>query len=427
MIRADLDSIGKKTEILSLWQHSDGSIDSAHLSRAQQALTDIIPFIERVCRFINQDNVSEAIGRDIREWILKGLDKPPVFSNTVREFKAPLHNERSFFWGPLRLANSGKRRGYFIRSFLSQCDEPPEISILKEQFPHPKNVCRFSHLLWGSNDMIHGNNLVFFPENIANPGGADVQQYALFFFNKYYDLYNDISLKTARAVFSSDHVFESEELSRRETYIARCMWGYLHDFFHHQGERPFDTNVQIKTRRITGVLEEIKVDMKTYLVCHEHDLPYAKEVEEFIILERLLRYPQEPDYKTNFDSGTGLLSLSFFIRMGGVIVVDNELRFTKSFNECVALLVSRIEEIEAISSDEDYIVEANKFVLQFLPIDSDSQRFGVSDEVLNSPIGQMLGKGEFLKNLYDVTALDSDSQEWAKRNLPPPVPESEKI
>lgn len=418
-----LKELNKILDEVGSWQNADGSIKEAFCPLAHEKLKIVPALVQSVCEEIGQEQVAAAIALDMENWFDCGLKNAPSFVHTVLAFKAPQHGERSFFWGPLRLANAGDRRGYFLRAFLSECDEPKELEILSKKFPHPKNVCQPTHLLWGSKDIVNGNNVVFFPENIACSDDVVKQEYAAFFFNKHYGLYQNITLKTAHKIMPHDIEFFSEKINERETYIARCIWGYLHDYFHHQGRRPLNENLQIKIKRFTGLLEETKVDMQTYLTCRSENFPFSNEVAEFVMLERLFRYPQESDYKINFDSGTGLLALSYFLQNGGILVENDCFKFKGNFDEVVQALVFDIEQIEAIEDDREYILAAEKFVYNNLHINQNTREFIVPSIILKSPISTYLGQGKIVKNLNNVEALEKESKNWVEHN----VVESEKV
>ncbi len=275
--------------------------------------------------------------------------------------------------------------------------------------------------LRGSKEIRNGNNVVFFPENISSSGPLLEQKYALFFFNKHYGLYRDLTLQTARNITPKDQQFTSSNLNKRENYIARCIWGYLHDYFHHQGSRPLDEHLGVKLNRFSGLLEEIKVDVKSFLLCkNDKSIPYADEIAEYILLERLFRYPQEPDYKTNLDSGTGLFALSYFLKHHAIGVENNRFHFCEEFNDFAGLLVSEIEAIESTPNDIEYLTEAKEMVARYLPCSGKNAEFCVPDMITNSPIGCLLGKSKALQNLHYRGALDLSSQLWVASNIPDP-------
>ncbi|MFC7484836.1 DUF6421 family protein [Luedemannella flava] len=146
-------------------------------------------------------------------------------------------------------------------------------------------------------------------------------------------------------------------MDEEDTYQARCVWGYMHDYFHHTGPRPLDLNLSLKTKWRPGLVEELKVDLKSAIACYEESVPYGDIIFEYIILERLFRYPAEPRPFRNFDAGTGFALGTWLAEHKLFTVADDGRRRLASKADIVASakdLVGLIEEIESIAEDEVY-------------------------------------------------------------------------
>ena len=197
-----------------------------------------------------------------------------------------------------------------------------------------------------------GNNIVFFPENIISKDKIFKQNYAIFFFNKFYRIFNDITVDIAKK-YKNIKFNNTNFNNAPETYKSRCVWGYLHDYFHHQGPKPFDKNIKNKTRWFSGIIEEIKVDLQTYIACKRDDFIHSESVSEYIILERLLRYPNEVNRFRNFDSATGFFLIAY-LRNKKLVDIDSNGIFLLDFSrleECFLELIYCIEEIEKNEND----------------------------------------------------------------------------
>jgi hypothetical protein len=277
---------------------------------------------------------------------------------------------------------------------------------LHERFPHPKNICQSTHLLDGSAGLKAGNNIVFFPENIRASRPLAAQAYALFFFNKFAAIYRGVTVPTWDAVGDPRALEHSRLDDERDVYEARCVWGYLHDCFHHRGARPFDEQIGLKTKWFTGLLEELKVDLQSFLACLEGGVPHGPAVAEFILFERLLRYPQEPDCHRNFDAGTGLLLFEHLAREGALRVEAGRLRLDRTRLPAAAdAFVRRVEAIEALD-DAAYLEQAQAFVRNHLPEPETGGRFGSPASVLASPFAPFLARGPRLAENAPWAALD---------------------
>ncbi|MAA98229.1 MAG: hypothetical protein CMN86_08015 [Stappia sp.] len=359
----------RPVEELAALELEDGSIARPDHDRANALLEEIAPLGGLLASACAQDAYATALRQDISSWRSGGLDTPPDFARSRDAIHAPEDGMPFFFLGPLRLAN-GARAGWRFETFLSLREEPsdPAYLALYRRYPHPSNICQSSHLLAGSNGLTNGNNIVFFPENIKASSPVDRQKYAIFFFNKFRRIFNEITIPAVREATQDLDIANPTGDDARACYKARCVWGYLHDYFHHQGPRPFNTQVAIKTRWTTGLLEEIKVDLQSLLACLRDDVVDGRAVAEFILLDRAFRYPLEPDWNRNFDSGTGLILLARLLETGAIALTDTgRIRIDGDrLPKAADRFIAEIEALERLD-DEAYPAGAKALVRRYLP------------------------------------------------------------
>lgn len=344
------------------------------------------------CQF-NQEEYGEALVEDFQEWIASGLRECPDFHRSRDALAPPQDGAHFFFAGPLRLANGG-RAGWRMECFLALREEPDceTYRSLYTMYPHPRNICQSSHLLAGSRGLVSGNNIVFFPENIQAEAPLEGQAYAVFFFNKFHRIYNNITLHKLGDATSGVAALNPTGGDARSTYFARCVWGYLHDYFHHQGDRPFNEHLSIKTRWFTGLLEELKVDLEAWLACRGRRFVNADAVAEFILFDRAFRYPCEPDWQRNFDSGTGLLLLSL-LRMKGGVSIGGDGRLSINIEVLPEIAREFISEVCAIETlaDASYLTAAKEMVRRYLPEGPDGTRMSLPKGLLRSQMESLVG------------------------------------
>ncbi len=225
-------------------------------------------------------------------------------------------------------------------------------------------------LLAASRGLRDGNCVVFFPENIPAATPCVDQQFAWFFFNRHVRIYTHTLSIVGRlcgsgSPFAGEERLCSADVDPEDVYQARCVWGYMHDYFHHTGPRPLDKHLALKTKWRPGLLEELKVDMKSAIACHDEAVPYGEIVFEYILLERLFRYPAQPSPLRNFDAGTGF-ALGSWLADHGLFTVDGQGRrkLAAKADIVAALrdLVARIEALELIADDDSYREEAVGFL-----------------------------------------------------------------
>lgn len=373
---------------LQCYQNSFGHIiEDLEKKKAKLLLENILDSLEMQKEFPVSKVYLDALKKDINNFIESDF-KDINFDYSVKELMLPVESSHFVFLGPLRLAN-GFRKGWRMEFFISFREEPqsPMFQYMYDKYPHPKNICQSSKLLYGSSGVLDGNNIVFFPENVKNSLKLNNQTCAVFFFDKFYKIYNDITLPLIKKIGLLDLSDSSYNLDALQNYEARCVWGYLHDYYHHKGTMPFDENISLKTYWYAGVIEEIKVDLQTILtVLNDKKIPMADAVFEFILFDRFFRYTQEYNAYNNFDSATSFFLIAFFSKYHAftfkenTITIDFEL-FQLHANE----LIKKIESIELSNyqdTDKYRLVCKNLFYSILNEPSTESERYGLPDELL---------------------------------------------
>lgn len=356
----------------------------AQPAHALLLLKSISSELQVLATLLSLQNYADAICLDIQNWIQAGLDSVPDFSNTRSQFVLPADKAWTFFFGPYLTANAGVDRGFRCEFFLSFRDEPQVCHPLYLKYPHPKNICQSTRLLTASRGFFAGNSIVFFPENIKCNHKLERQHFALFFFNKFECIYRSITIPKVLELFGTQNaIFDGQEwlspqLNTQEFYEARCIWGYLHDYFHHKGPRPFDEHLHLKIKWEVGLLEEIKTDCQTILtLLTDTDIAFHREIVEFIFFERLLRYPQQADAESNFDSGTGIFLLEWLLQHNALEFDLSNMKSTLDWakiQSCLQKLVTEILATEALP-ENDYVTKARALVGQYLRLETSGKKY----------------------------------------------------
>jgi len=358
------------------------------LDLAAPLLREIQSLVSQVCDDIDRPAFARAFDHDVASWLRDGLDSVPGFDACQTEFVPPDNGGSAFFVAPMLATNGPAPRGKFLECFLIRREEPDECRTAAERYPHPKNRCQSARLLAGSDGLETGNCIVFFPENIATRARVEEQSYAMFFFNKFQRIYLHQTMPRVRRVFGErdllfgEPAWVSAGLEPAACYRARCVWGYLHDRFHHCGPKPFDVNIRVKMNWFVGLLEEIKVDCQSAIALLEGNLPFQREIFEFILFERMLRYPGQPDATTNFDAGTGVFLFEWLFRAGAIGRRQEE---TLHIDLAACLdgmqgLVDAVEAVErAAQDDADYRLRAKSLVRELLPEGEPGTRFALPE------------------------------------------------
>lgn len=350
-----------------------------HEEKAKDILNYLRLPVEKVYRQVEAPlSAITAFNLDVDLWILKGLDTPPEFDRSLAAYIPPEQHHITFFIAPLTLTNGLAPRGAFLECFVAYRDEPQEVNDLSIHMPSLLNICQSYRLLTGSKGLRNSNCLVVFPENVSTALKVTSQLFSFSLSSKFQSIFMKETLPRAAHVFPQQ-AWTSQYLSSNNYYKAHCMWSYLHDYFHQQGPRPLYTNFSIKMKFFTGILEEIKVDAQTILYVYKNKCAFYREICEFILLERLLRYPCQPDASNNFDAGAGLLLFAWLLQEKAGLYLTQD-HFEIKLDECIiglTKLVEKIESIEYIHDDKEYRSHAKNFVRIYLPAEDNKTCFAI--------------------------------------------------
>lgn len=379
-VQADDGSVTSGPVTSGSWTPSRPGEPERLLARIEQAGA-------RVLAVLGQEGLRDALAADLADWRSAGLDSRPMFDRVRDTLEPAADGGLGFFLGPVLTTNGPDPVGHRLECFLTLREEPVECARVAERYRHPKNSCQSTRLLAGSAGLRTGSCIVFFPENVPGRTPVEQQRWASFFFNKFQPIYRLQTVPAARALLDGRGTgradgWRSVDLAPADCYRARCVWGYLHDYFHHQGPRPFDQHMKVKLNWFVGLLEEIKVDAQTALACAGGGVPFGPEQVEFILLERMFRYPLHPAATRNFDAGTGVLLFSW-LRAEGALRPAGD-RFHLDWTRAVPALEHLVAEIEAIEvaagDDSDYKRHATAFVRRFLPPGEPGRRYAMTPE-----------------------------------------------
>jgi hypothetical protein len=106
-------------------------------------------------------------------------------------------------------------------------------------------------------------------------------------------------------------------LTPAEAYRVRALWAAVHDHFHESGPRPLSRSLAVKSRWAVAVCDEVKVDGLTAAAMRKAGVPFARELAETVLLERLFRLPAEPGAERSVDAAAGVLMFEWLLRHDG--------------------------------------------------------------------------------------------------------------
>lgn len=351
------------------YQRADGSIEPRHREAAAQALSALR---DELCdSALFGESSLEALDYDLGEWRRAGLDSPPRFDVSRDLIEGPADKELALFAGPAFMPNSDTRSPLF-QFLLVMRDEPQSLASVRENYPHPESACQMIRVLTGSRHAKDGQCVVLFPENILASTKVTRQKFAWFFMNKHIPTYEwtlaQIRERCGDSLFAEGEPLASPKLDADGIYDTRCCWAHLHEHHHQVGPRPLAHNLALKTQWHTGTLEELKVDCQSLQAClRDTAMPYRLEVIEFVLFDRLFRYPTAVDALSNSDAAAGVILGTWLLRHGALKVSDGRAQLVSRADtvRAVDALVSEILALEELD-EATYTKEAERFALSVL-------------------------------------------------------------
>lgn len=359
-------------------QTTDGSVPHLH-AEAKDILTQLCPVVRQAYALVNApDACADAFRTDVEQWIARGLDTAPTFDTSVAAYSAPALSSLSFFIAPAVLTNGPVPCGAYLECFLAYREEPEDLVKMIPQIADyhiPFSTCR---LFAASAGLCVSNCLVFFPEHVTTAEKFSSQSFALAFSNKFQHIFSTQTLPRAHQLFKKQH-WDAEKLSPADSYNAHCVRCFLHEYFHLLGPRPLNTNLRVKMNFFAGLLEETKVDCQSVELAYQKNFAFKQEVMEFILLERLLRYPNQEDATKNFDAASGFLLFEWLRRNADCFDQADD-GWTIDIERCVTgigKLAKEIEALETVEDDAAYRQATKAFVRTLLPEGKKGERFSI--------------------------------------------------
>jgi Family of unknown function (DUF6421) len=367
-------------------QRPDGGVGQGH-TRAALLLRSIVAGLGSLAERLDQGEFLAALHDDVEVWIRRGLDTPPQFDLARDAYRPPTNHAATFLCLPFEATN-GTTPGTRLELLLAVRYEPAELLATAERYPLSQTQRQSMCLVAASRGLRIGNCIALFPEGVAGAQRGMRQHFGMFFLNKFQAIYETQTLPAAWRETDGpgrgrENGWQSVNMSPAACYSARCLWAYLHDYFHHQGPRPLHENPTVKRNWFVGVLEETKVDAQAGQVSQLPGTPFGPEQIEFMLLERIFRYTKHPDAVRNFDAGSGLFMYSW-LRAAGAIGLGSDGRLQLDWPACVVSLGDLADAITTVErtarDDDDYRAKARALVRTHLPAGADGDRFRLTDD-----------------------------------------------
>ncbi|UFJ42470.1 DUF6421 family protein [Brevibacillus humidisoli] len=264
----------------------------------------------------------DAVRDDLHAWMRQGLSTRPLFDHSLRAFKRAENHSFGFALFPIKDLTQ-QTESIRLEAFVYYRNELPLLEQMRRQYRDQSYQA--VELLLATDGLTDNNVLNLFPEAISVDMMADQQQFALFFHNKYLEIFYEIT-KPLGAFLVSDPL-AVWQASPDQIYDARTIYSYLHDLYHYSGTLPFDEFWQEKSSTLGSCFEEIRVDTLTYLTLSAREEEPCRLAAELFLLDRIYRYSYTDEPTDSFDCLTNYFFLAYLLAHGGARFENKQLAY----------------------------------------------------------------------------------------------------
>jgi Family of unknown function (DUF6421) len=195
--------------------------------------------------------------------------------------------------------------------------------------------------------------VALFPENHID-GTQESDDLIFYFIDKLVDRHLGTTKLLIEEIMDPDAVPLVRAASVDELNVAASWWVRMHEFHHRQGDMPLPEFLFAKRSKALAGLEELRCDVSGMMACRS-DARLAADgaalASEFILVERLLRYPVEGATRPNYDAVASQVLFTFLLEEGGIEIRDGRIYLTEDFYGVLRRYLDEVAAIEALIRD----------------------------------------------------------------------------
>jgi len=173
---------------------------------------------------------------------------------------------------------------------------------------------------------------------------------AYYFIDKFVDRFKSITLPEILRSWSPTAFPDLQEADDTALYSASATWVTMHEAYHRLGYLPIPEFLYEKSTRNGGGAEEMRVDLLSCVKLGRqmaHD-PEAQLAFQYILAERLIRYPLQSPPSENYDARASVALFSYLCRKGVIARRGDLLYFEGGFERLISALLSIVVRITSL-------------------------------------------------------------------------------
>lgn len=150
--------------------------------------------------------------------------------------------------------------------------------------------------------------------------GAEVREHhkAYYLIDKFVGRFKSYTRKAIEAFWSPTAFPDIIDADDSQLTRASAIWVHLHEYYHRTGHLPLPQHLKAKSSRNGAGAEELRVDILSLLALLriQSSEPELRAAVQYILAERLIRYPLQATPKENYDARSSVALFQYLLRHG---------------------------------------------------------------------------------------------------------------
>lgn len=173
---------------------------------------------------------------------------------------------------------------------------------------------------------------------------------AYYFIDKFVDRFKRYTRPRIEELWSPTSFSELLAADTDMLTQVNAIWVHMHEFHHRSGFLPLPKHLKEKSTRNGAGAEELRVDIFSILALSKlpSNDPIVRTTQEYILAERLIRYPLQASPESNYDARSSVALQSYLTRHGIISKRGGKLYFEGGFQRLLRALSSLAAKITAL-------------------------------------------------------------------------------
>jgi hypothetical protein len=204
-------------------------------------------------------------------------------------------------------------------------------------------------------------SVAVFAENYR---GAVIKEHhkAYYLIDKFVLRFKNYTRQAIKSLWSPTAFAEIIDADDKLLTSASAIWVHLHEHFHRTGYLPLPGHLKTKSSRSGAGAEELRVDILSLLALIKlrSKEPELRAAVQYILAERLIRYPLQASPQDNYDARSSVALFRYLSRHGVIATQGGRLYFKGGYDALEHALKSMAVKITAFERQISQLPEPER-------------------------------------------------------------------